>query len=106
MPLSQTQQDVIGILKKSENILVLPSSPIDGDSLGSSLSFYLALKKLGKKVTVVAEEKIPASYQFLPQISAISPDLHFVRDFIVTIDCRDHAPEKVRHEIQGNKANI
>lgn len=106
MPLSQVQQDILAVLKKANHILVLPSSPIDGDSIGSALSLYLVLKKLGKKVTVVAEEQIPSSYSFLPEISAISRELHFVRDFVVTVDCRQAPPKNVRHEIQGNKVNI
>jgi nanoRNase/pAp phosphatase (c-di-AMP/oligoRNAs hydrolase) len=106
MPLSQIQQDILSILKKANHVLVLPSSPLDGDSLGSGLGLYLALKKMGKKVTVVAEETVPASYSFFPEISTISHELKFVRDFIVTIDCRDGTPGNVRHEIQGNKINI
>lgn len=106
MPLSQVQQDILSILKKANHVLVLPSSPLDGDSLGSALGLYLALKKIGKKVTVVAEETVPASYNFFPEISTISHELKFVRDFIVTIDCRDGTPGNVRHEIQGNKINI
>ena len=106
MPLSQVQLDIIAILKRANHVLVLPSSPIDADSIGSALALYLALQKLGKKVTVVAEEIIPASYNFLPEVSVISRDLHFVRDFVVTIDCREGAPSTVRHEIQGNKINI
>jgi len=106
MPLSQVQQDILSLLKRANHVLVLPSSPLDGDSLGSSLALYLALKKLGKKVTVVAEEIIPASYNFLPEISIIGREVSFVRDFIVTIDCRNSGAPNVRHEIQGNKINI
>ena len=106
MPLTQAQLDVISLLKRANNLLILPSSPVDGDSIGSGLALYLALKKLGKQVTVVAEEEVPASYNFLPEISTISRELHFVRDFIVTIDCREFPPANVRHEIQGNKINI
>lgn len=106
MPLSQVQQDILSILKRSNHVLVLPSSPLDGDSIGSALALYLALRKMGKKVTVVAEETVPASYNFLPEISAVSHELTFVRDFIVTIDCRASPPGSVRHEIQGNKINI
>ncbi|PJC36767.1 hypothetical protein CO046_04045 [Candidatus Peregrinibacteria bacterium CG_4_9_14_0_2_um_filter_53_11] len=108
MHLTQTQLDVIALLKKSENLLILPSSPIDGDSLGSALSLYMLLKKMGKKVTVVAEEEVPESYAFLPQIKTVSNELHFLRDFIVTIDCRaaNISPEHIRHEIQGDKVNI
>ena len=47
---SQLQQDVVSLLKKADNVLVLPSSPIDGDCLGSSLALYLALKKMGKNL--------------------------------------------------------
>ncbi|MEK9132276.1 MAG: DHH family phosphoesterase [Patescibacteria group bacterium] len=106
MPLSQVQLDILSLLKKAKNVLVLPSSPIDADSIGSALAFYLALKKLGKTVTIIAEEAIPENYSFLPEVSVISHDLDFVRDFIVTIDCRDLPPENIRHEIQGNKVNI
>lgn len=106
MPTNQVQLDVLSLLRKANHVLLLPSSPIDGDSLGSSLALYLALKKMGKKATVVAEEPIPTSYNFLPSISVISRDLKFIRDFVVTIACEDAANCQVRHEIQGNKINI
>ncbi|MFA6521963.1 MAG: DHH family phosphoesterase, partial [Candidatus Gracilibacteria bacterium] len=106
MPLSQVQLDIISVIKKAKHILVLPSSPIDADSIGSALALYLALKKLDKTVTIVAEEKIPENYNFLPEVAVISHDLNFVRDLVVTIDCRDTPPGNVRHEIQGNKINI
>lgn len=106
MPLPQAQLDILSVLKKANHVLILPSSPLDADGLGSALSLYLALKKLDKKVTIVAEENIPQSYNFLPGISVVTKELNFVRDFIVTIDCRENAPGKIRHEIQGNKINI
>lgn len=106
MPLSEIQQEVISLLKRVNHPLVIPSSPIDGDSLGSALALYLVFKKLGKKITVIVEEPVPESYNFFPEISSISKELDFMRDFIVTIDCRDNPPANVRHEIQGNKINI
>jgi len=106
MELTQTHKDILALIKKSNEILILPSSPIDGDCLGSSLGLYLALKKIGKNVTVVAEEKIPHSYDFLPSIKVISETLDASQDFVISIDCRDHKIKNVRHEIQGNKVNI
>lgn len=106
MPLSQAQLDTISVIKKATNVLILPSSPIDGDSVGSALALYLALKKLDKKVTVIAEEAIPQSYNFLPEISAISREMNFIRDLVVTLDCRGIELPNVRHEIQGDKINI
>lgn len=105
--LTQTQQDIVSLIQRSNNILILPSAPIDGDSLGSALSLYLTLKKLGKKITVVAEDAVPATYSFLPEIGSVRRELHFMRDLIVTIDCREDAnAAKIKHEIQGNKINI
>lgn len=104
--LTQAQLDAVALMKRAQNILIIPSYPIDGDSIGSGLALYLALKKLGKKATVVAEEPVPASYEFLPETSVISNELNFVRDFIVTIDCRGIAAPAVRQEIQGDKINI
>lgn len=100
------QTDTIAVLKRANNVLILASSPVDADSIGSALALYMALKKLGKTATVVAEEEIPENYGFLPQISAVSREFDYVRDFIVTIDCRSAPPGKVRHEIQGSKINI
>ncbi|MBI4994631.1 hypothetical protein HZC21_03235 [Candidatus Peregrinibacteria bacterium] len=107
MPLNQAQTDALNLLKRSNNILILPSSPIDGDSLGSALALYLALKKLGKQATVVtAEENISDAYSFLPQVSAIAHEMDFLRDMIVTVDFRGNAAPDVKHEIQNNKLNI
>ena len=87
--------------------MILPSSPIDGDSLGSALALYLTLKKLGIQATVVtAEENISETYNFLPQISAITHEMDFLRDMVVTVDFRGSAAPDVKHEIQNNKLNI
>lgn len=103
----QAQTDTINLLKRAQNILILPSSPIDGDSLGSALALYLSLKKLGKQATVVtSEENISDTYSFLPQVSAIAHDLPFVRDLIVTIDFRDQTAPNIKQSLQGNKINI
>lgn len=107
MPLNQAQSDTLNLLKRSKNVLILPSSPIDGDSLGSALALYLALKKLGIQATVVtAEENISETYNFLPQISAITHEMDFLRDMVVTVDFRGNAAPDIKHEIQNNKLNI
>ena len=103
----QAQTDTINLIKRSKNVLILPSSPIDGDSLGSALALYLTLKKLGIQATVVtAEENISETYNFLPQISAITHEMDFLRDMVVTVDFRGSAAPDIKHEIQNNKLNI
>ena len=40
------------LIDKALNILVVPSTPVDGDALGSALGMRFILEKLGKKVLV------------------------------------------------------
>ena len=75
MAVNQTQNQIIQLLQKSEKILIMPSSPPDGDSIGSALALFLSLKKLGKEVTVVCADPIPDVYQFLPTTNVIDDHL-------------------------------
>ena len=43
----------IQTIENSKNVLVLPSTPPDGDSIGSALAMHKALLQRGKNATVV-----------------------------------------------------
>ena len=43
------RQEAGELLKNAKNILIAPSSPMDGDSVGSALSLMTVLRKMGKK---------------------------------------------------------
>ncbi|MBI2634672.1 DHH family phosphoesterase [Candidatus Peregrinibacteria bacterium] len=101
-----SQKAIIELIKRSNRILILPSSPPDGDSLGSAVALYLALKKLDKEVTVISSEPVPQVYDFLPNIQIIGNKLASTNDFIITIDCRKVKVEKVKHSIEDDKVNI
>jgi len=58
--------DIISILKDKNKILILPHISADGDAIGSSIALGLALEKLGKKVKIFLEERMPDKYDFLP----------------------------------------
>lgn len=102
----KTVQSVVSLLKRSNKILLMPSSPPDGDSLGSALALYLILKKIGKDVTVVSADSVPEVYQFFPNQEIISDQLKAITDFIVTIDCTNTPVENIYHTIENNKINI
>jgi len=54
-------------LKKfNGKILIASHENPDGDTIGSALSLYLALKKLGKDVTVGCKDRVPYFLEFLP----------------------------------------
>lgn len=84
----------------------MPSAPVDGDSLGSSLALYLVFKKLGKTVTVVCADPIPDAFQFLPTTNVISHEFTGGRDFIVTLDCKKAKLKTIRTKLEHDKVNI
>jgi len=106
MKFSEIQKQIIDLIKRSNKILILPSSPIDGDSIGSALSIYTILKKLGKEVTVASSERIPDLLNFLPKTQVINPSLVSSKDFIITLDTRKIQVQEINTEAGENKLNI
>lgn len=102
MPLSLEDQ-IVKQLLRSNHILLLPSAPADGDSLGSALALYTVLTKLNKKVTVISAEPVPKDLQFLPMIEKIGESFKDSNDFIITV--HGHV-SGVQHAIQPGKVNI
>lgn len=101
-----TRKNIIDLIKRSSKILVLPSSPPDGDSLGSAIALYLVLKKLDKEATVLCSDPIPELYDFLPNIQVIGDKLTSSSDFIITLDCRRNKIETIKSSVESDKVNI
>ncbi len=93
-------------IKHHENILILPSSPVDGDSIGSALAVYSLLQAMGKNATVVLTSEIPDIYRFLPNIDSVQKTAQLYSDFMITIDLKNQKLENIKHEIVDNKVNI
>jgi phosphoesterase RecJ-like protein len=93
-------------VKHHENILILPSSPVDGDSIGSALAVYSLLHSMGKNATVVLTSEIPDIYRFLPNIDTVQKTAQLYSDFMITIDLKNSHLENIKHEIVDNKVNI
>jgi len=100
------EKQIIDLIKRSKNILLLPSSPIDGDSIGSAVALYLALKKLDKEVTVICSDAIPDSLQFLPNTKIVGHEIKSSKDFIISINSKNAKLDKIKHEIDENNINI
>ncbi len=79
-------------LLSSKNIVIASHEFPDGDSIGSSLALYCALKELGLQVCCVVNDEIPKKLSFLPEIHAIIRPQETVYDegtTLVFIDCAD-----------------
>lgn len=104
--MEKIRRQIVDLIKRSENILIMPSAPVDGDSLGSALALYLALKKTGKEATVVCADPVPDAFRFLPTTKVISEDFTAAEDFIVTLDCRKSKLKTIRTKLETDKVNI
>ncbi|HRY90809.1 MAG TPA: DHH family phosphoesterase, partial [Candidatus Gracilibacteria bacterium] len=104
--MEKIRKQIIEMIKRSQSILVMPSSPPDGDSLGAALALYWILKKLDKQVTVVCADPIPEAFQFLPTTTVISNEFSAARDFIVTLDCQKAQLKSIRSKLEHDKVNI
>lgn len=99
-------KQIVATIERSQKIIVMPSSPPDGDSIGSALAFYLVLQKLGKEVTVVCADSVPDVLDFLPEKDAIRNKFNPSRDFIVTLDSSETEVDNMRYNVEKNKVNI
>lgn len=100
------EKQIIRLIDEANSILIMPSSPPDGDSLGCAVAMYLALKKLGKTSTVVCADPVPEVFQFLPMINTISSEFTPTPDFVITVDTDGAEMESLHSELEENKINI
>lgn len=79
---------VIEAIKKYSTFLVTSHVDAEGDALGSELALSSLLRKMGKKVFIVNNERAPANYGFLPGAEKINTRLKS-RKFQVAfiVDC-------------------
>ncbi|WP_456480067.1 DHH family phosphoesterase [Nautilia sp.] len=75
-------------IEKADNIMLIAHINPDGDALGSELSLYPILKKMGKKVTVFnATKPLPGYLDFLPNFNKITDTPPKKTDLTVSFDC-------------------
>lgn len=94
------------LLRNAKKILIAPSSPMDGDSVGSSLALMVALRKMGKEVTVVAYDAMPDYLKFLPYVSQIQSELPDSKDFVISVSTENAEVEHLKYEVEQGKINI
>ena len=95
------QQQFFEQIKKANNILVTFSKSWNGDAVASSLALFLFLKKLGKKVEIVAEKNEQAStFSFLPAYAEIKNNLNNLRQFIISLDITNTKVSQIKYKVE------
>lgn len=101
-----TQQQIHELLRKSNSILVVIGKNIEGDTVGSALAINLILEKMGKTCDIVSNENPNAKFSFLPNIEKINPGINIIRDFIISVNIKEHPIKEIHYEAAGDKLNI
>jgi bifunctional oligoribonuclease and PAP phosphatase NrnA len=82
-------QAILAALREGEKYLVCSHSRPDGDAVGSMLAMGMLLRQMGKRVDIVAADRVPAVYRNLPGADAIRHVMrvHGPYDAVVLLEC-------------------
>lgn len=78
-------------LAVASRVLILSHVKPDGDAVGSLLGLGLAVRRLGKPVTLVLEDGVPDAFRFLPESASIVRRPAGEHDLVIAVDTSDHA---------------
>ncbi len=105
MELSPKQQ-IVELIKKSENILLISHSKPGGDSVGSLLALKRVLNEIGKNAHVVVSDPVPSSLTFLPDISDIKKTVEGSNDLVLKVNIENIDIEKISTNTDGKTLDI
>ena len=74
---------------EAKRVLVLSHIRPDGDAISSLLGLGLGLQEIGKNVTMVSEDGVPASFKHLPGSEQVVKRPEGDYDLIAVVDCSD-----------------
>ncbi|MCL2689507.1 MAG: DHH family phosphoesterase [Chitinispirillia bacterium] len=74
-------------IKEAGAILVCGHKNPDGDSLGALLALGLGLKSIGKDVTMLCSDEIPARFKHLPGADDVVSFTNTRADLAIAVDC-------------------
>src|SRR5215469_5982713 len=80
---------ILDVIRRGERYLVCSHSRPDGDAVGSMLAMGMLLEWMGKRVDLVAADRIPSIYRALPGVENIRNALrvHGPYDAVVLLEC-------------------
>ncbi len=101
------EQQIFEQISKANNILITFTRTWDGDAVASALALYLFLKKMDKKVDIIAEKQDKAgALSFLPEFGKIQNALDNLRKFIVSVDISNAKVGQIKYKIEDNTLNF
>ena len=88
-PVAPEMQAILETVGAGERFLVCSHSRPDGDAIGSMLAMGMLLRQMGKRVDLVAADRIPAVYRGLPGAGEIRTAMrvHGPYDAVILLEC-------------------
>lgn len=90
---------------KAKDILIVTHENPTADSIGSSMTLYLALQSLGKRVTVACPDPITVELSSFVGVNKIVTEIG-KKNFVISLDYVEGSIEKVSYNIEGSKFNL
>ncbi len=94
------------LLKKSKYPLIISKQDPTGDSIGSMLALYLALKKLGKNPMVACHGNVNIIYRFLPNFYRIVSQIESSKEFIISVNVKNIKTRGLSYTLENDKLHI
>lgn len=89
--MTETELEIWAAIEAAQHIAIGTHTNPDGDAIGSTLGLGLALRAMGKTVTLLTEETIPSRFNFLRGSEAFTQRFPDRCDFYIALDCGDQA---------------
>lgn len=93
-------------IDQAKKVLLVAHAKMDGDTLTANLAMESLLTKLGKQVTVVCADAVPEVFTFLPHANVLQKDIEGGADMVITLDCADVKPQKLKWKLVDNQLKI
>ncbi len=100
------KQQVVDILRNKQKFIIFTHKSPDGDAIGSTLAVVLAMKKLGKEVTAVCNDSMPAVFNYLKEITEIKDQFKATKDFVISLNVSDIKADKLLYKVKDNQLEI
>lgn len=107
MTQAQTSSNEIrDLIKNAQTILVASHIRPDGDAIGSILGMGLALRELGKTVSIVLSDGVPSNFNYLPGRKTIVRSVNAKMTFDLTISLDASDPDRLGSAMGGREIDL
>lgn len=105
MKFQEQVNQIRDLLAAASDVLVVFSKSPNLDSIAAGLAIFLGLKKQGKRVAIYSQDKIRVEFSNLVGVDKISDGLGG-KNFVISLDYKEGAIDKVSYNIEGDKFNL